>query len=270
MKTHEKRISVLPREFLFFFALLFSTLFLSACETEDDGSDPALAGMVSIPAGEFTMGSRNGNDDETPVRQVELDAFFIDAHEVTVERYEKCVAAGKCDAPLTGTHFNWGKADRKNHPVNGVDWDDAKNFCSYEEKRLPYEAEWERAATWKDGTKYEYPSGKDSVSCTDAVMDEGGDGCGKDRTWPVGSKPREINGTYDMAGNVWEWVFDRYGDYPSDKQTNPKGPSSGSSRIARGGGWYSNHASLLRGADRDRVAPANRYNGLGFRCAVSP
>ena len=230
--------------------------------------NPISAGMVLIPAGEFTMGSNDGGSDERPVHQVELDAFFIDQYEVTVERYAKCVSAGKCDTPTTGGQYNWGKSDRQNHPVNGVDWDDAKNFCSYENKRLPTEAEWERAATWKDGTKYKYPSGKDSVSCTDAVMREGGYGCGKDRTWPVGSKPKEINGTYDMAGNILEWVHDRYGDYPSSKQTNPKGPSSGSSRVDRGGGWRS-YASSLRGADRSGIESALRFDFLGFRCAVS-
>ena len=224
--------------------------------------------MVPIPAGEFEMGSNDGQSDERPVHQVELDAFFIDQHEVTVERYARCVSAGKCDTPATGTYFNWGKSDRRNHPVNGVDWDDAKNFCSYEDKRLPTEAEWERAATWKDGTKYKYPSGKDSVSCTDAVMDDGGNGCGKNRTWPVGSKPEEINGTYDMAGNVWEWVHDWYGAYPADKRTNPKGPATGSSRVNRGGSWGGN-ASRLRGAIRNRSGPASRLNYLGFRCVVS-
>ena len=218
--------------------------------------------MTRIPAGEFTMGSRNGNDNEEPVHQVQLDAFFIDVHEVTVERYAKCVDAGKCDAPLTGYYYNWGKGGRGNHPVNGVDWEDAKNFCSYAGKRLPTEAEWERAATWKDGNKYKYPSGKDSVSESDAVFDIYS-------TSLVGSKLEEINGTYDMAGNLWEWVHDRYGDYPSGKQTNPKGPASGSSRVIRGGGWHINDASYLRGAIRRGFVPASREYFLGFRCVVS-
>ena len=75
--------------------------------------------MVSIPAGTFTMGSNGGFSDERPVHQVELNAFFIDQYEVTVERYAECVSAGKCDAPRTGTRYNWGKADRQDHPVNG-------------------------------------------------------------------------------------------------------------------------------------------------------
>ncbi len=96
--------------------------------------------------------------------------------------------------------------------------------------------------TWRNGRKYKYPSGKSNVSCADAVMMESGSwneigGCGKLRTWPAGSKPQEINGTFDMAGNVWEWTADWYGKYPNGKQRNPKGPSSGSYRVFRGGGW---------------------------------
>ena len=242
-------------------------------------------GMVPIPAGEFTMGSRNGDDDERPVHQVELDAFFIDVHEVTVEQYAKCVSAGKCEKAdynywngerQGNSGCNWGKAGRGNHPVNCVDWEGAKNFCSYADKRLPTEAEWERAATWKDGRKYKYPSGKDSLYASDVVFGQSGG------TSSVGSKPREINGTYDMAGNVWEWVHDRYGDYPSGKQTNPQGPASGSSRVNRGGGWINDGPSylriwgwddyapsFLRGAIRYRDEPANRNARLGFRCVVS-
>ena len=226
------------------------------------------AGMARIPAGPFTMGSDAGRDDERPVRQVELDAFFIDVREVTVERYGKCVEAGKCEAPATGIFYNWGKPDRKHHPVNGVDWKDAENFCRYEGKRLPTEAEWEKAATWKDGVKYEYPSGKDAVSCREAVMSDGGDGCGRERTWPVGSKPEEINGTYDMSGNVWEWVADWKGNYPAGKPTDPQGPASGQFRVSRGGSWNYYDPSYLRGAGRYENDPKSRSFDLGFRCVA--
>ncbi|MBU2645421.1 SUMF1/EgtB/PvdO family nonheme iron enzyme [bacterium] len=231
--------------------------------------------MVLIPAGDFEMGS----NDEKPVHTVTLDAYYIDKTEVTVAAYRKCVTAGTCKTPATGSYYNWGVAGRETHPVNGVDWMDAKNYCQFAKKRLPTEAEWERAATWKDGRKYKYPSGKSTVSCVDAVMvnsDSWRDwktkgGCDRISTWPVGSKPQEINGTYDMAGNVPEWVADGYGPYSSSHQRNPQGPSSGGShRVNRGGGWIVT-ASSLRGALRLSYDPSGRSNGgLGFRCVGSP
>jgi formylglycine-generating enzyme required for sulfatase activity len=226
-------------------------------------------GMVVILDGEFEMGSNSGDSDEKPVHQVNLDGFYIDKLEVTVGKYEKCYNAGTCKKPKTGSYYNWGKSGRKNHPINGVSWHDAQAYCEYAGKRLPTEAEWEKAATWKDGRKYKYPSGKNSVSCADAVMSEGGGGCGKDRTWSVRSKPEEINGTYDMAGNVWEWVADWHGDYSSGYQKNPSGPSSGSGLVIRGGSW-DDAASYLRGAYRFNRALSGRYGNVGFRCARSP
>ena len=250
---------------LWWIILSLSVPLFAACGLAGDVAVKPAAppGMVWIPGGTFTMGSNYGHSDERPVHRVELDAFFIDKYEVTVERYAKCVDAGKCFAPLTGTYFNWGKSDRRNHPVNGVDWDDAKNFCAYENKRLPYEAEWEKAAKYRKGVRYKYPSGKNPLSESDVVFRQSGG------TSPVGSKPEEINGTHDMAGNVWEWVYDRYGPYPAGKRTNPKGPDSGSSRVRRGGGWYHDDASFLRGANRSRLEPPYRFNYLGFRCVVS-
>ncbi|MCP4755244.1 MAG: SUMF1/EgtB/PvdO family nonheme iron enzyme, partial [Proteobacteria bacterium] len=232
--------------------------------------------MVLIPAGEFQMGSNIGSSDERPIYQVYLERFLIDKYEVTVAQYARCHNSGNCKKPKTGSRFNWGKLGRENHPINGIDWNDANSYCRFVKKRLPSQAEWKKAATWKNGRKYKYPSGKSSISCSDAVMDDGNkyggsdtDGCGKDRTWTVGRKPQEINGTYDMAGNVWEWVQDWNGSLPSGNQRNPKGPSSGSHRVIRGGGW--NLASgFLRGAFRYRHVPSVRRFYLGFRCAASP
>lgn len=237
--------------------------------------------MVLIPAGEFEMGTNDGEIDEKPIHTVYLDDYYIDKTEVTVSDYRKCVEAGKCKMPktvssYTGILCNWGKPDRKNHPINGVDWEGARDYCRFVNKRLPTEAEWEKAATWKNGQKYTYPSGNSTVSCEDAVMDDGNkyggrdsDGCGKNGTWPVGSKSQEINGTYDMAGNVLEWVEDWYGRYSDEYQRNPQGPSSGSRRVFRGGGWY-NLAPQLSGTVRFSFYPSFRYGFLGFRCACSP
>jgi formylglycine-generating enzyme required for sulfatase activity len=203
-----------------------------------------LQNMVLIPAGEFEMGSNSGNGNEIPIHSVSLGQYYIDRYEVTVAQYKKCYNSGKCKQPLTGGTFNWGTSDRNNHPVNGVSWNDAKAYCEYAGKRLPTEAEWEKAATFKNGRKYKYPSGKSDISCADAIMVNGyytfrdwktKGGCGRVSTWSVGSKPEEINGTFDMAGNVWEWVSDWNGSYSSGYQRNPTGPSSGSHRVSRGG-----------------------------------
>ena len=222
------------------------------------------------------MGSNDGEEDEEPVHTVYLDAYRIDKYEVTVADYKKCVDVGTCDKPKDKDDYeycNWGYGGRGNHPINCVDWDDAEEYCKYVDKRLPTEAEWERAASWKNGQRSKYPSETDSVSCADAVMSDGGDGCGKDRTWEVGSKLAEINGTFDMAGNVSEWVSDWYDEnyYKSDPspKNNPKGPESGSKRVFRGGSWVG-HAFNLRGANRYHVDPSFGFDGLGFRCALSP
>ena len=251
-------------------------------QSEDDS---VLAGMVLIPAGEFQMGSNDGDENEKPVHTVYLDAFYLDKYEVTLDQYKRCNNTGRCEIANTllwnGQHqpkydkyCNWNKSDHGNHPINCVDWKNAKAYCNYVGKRLPTEAEWERVATWKNGQKVKYASGRSTVSCEDAVMRESGKwdvygGCGRVGTWPVGSKPREINGTYDMAGNVWEWVADWYTSYPSGDQRNPKGPSSGSSRLFRGGSWYYN-ASYLNGTFRYIREPSFRCVSVGFRCAVSP
>ena len=234
--------------------------------------------MVLISAGEFEFGSNNASD-EKPIHTIYLDAFYIDKYEVTVEQYRICYNNSRCKKPKTGKYYNWGKQGRDNHPINGVNWNDAKAFCHFVNKRLPTEAEWEKAATWMSGRKYKFPSGKSSVSCQDAVMVNSSTakdwktngGCNRVSTWNVGRKPEEINATYDMAGNVWEWVEDWYDKsfYTKSPRNNPRGPSLGSKRVFRGGGWESSSSSLL-GAKRFKGFPSLRRNFLGFRCVSSP
>ena len=219
------------------------------------------------------MGSTEGDSDEQPVHTVYLNEYRIDKYETRVTDYRQCVEAGKCDIPFDksdNSHCNWGYTDRDNYPINCVDWFNAKKYCEYAGKRLPAEAEWERAATWKNGTKYKYPNGKSSIDCQDAVIEDGGKGCGKNRTWLVGSKREEINGTYDMVGNVAEWVSDWYdsGYYGKSPSHNPQGPQSGSYRVYRGGSWRFG-AWLSRGAIRYCGVTHRWSNDLGFRC-VSP
>ncbi len=235
------------------------------------GSD---APMVVIPAGHFTMGAEDGDADEQPPHLVMLSAFSIDQTEVTVSAYARCVEAGTCTKPKDWSLCNFGKGGRDHHPINCVTWADADRYCRWAGKRLPTEAEWEYAARASDGRRF--PWGNPPPNCDRAVMPtlQLGPGCGTDSTWPVGSKKAGASpwGLSDMAGNVAEWVADRYSDvyYKSAPQQDPQGPSSGSDRVLRGGGWKDSRPSYLRSSYRYGAAPVVSADDTGFRCARSP
>ncbi len=244
-------------------------------------SDGDVKGMVEVPAGQFLRGTRGGgDDDERPQREIHLDGFWIDKYEVTVDDYARCVSAGACSEPSSSAkncsgdfakYNNWGKPGRGKHPVNCVDWDQAVAYCKWAGKRLPTEAQWEKAARGTDGRTY--PWGEAEPSCEYAVMGRGGDGCGRESTWEVGSKAKGVSpyGAYDMAGNVFEWTADWYGEdyYEQSPARNPMGPESGSSRVTRGASWGVNFDAHLRAADRSRSTPSGTSYNLGLRCARS-
>jgi eukaryotic-like serine/threonine-protein kinase len=219
--------------------------------------------LVYVPAGEFLMGSTGANmqasSGEKPQHKVTLDAYWIDRTEVMADQYAKCVAAGKCTKPrCTGT----GEGD---HPVVCVTWQDAANYCAWARRRLPTEAEWEKAARGPDGRKY--PWGNKSPDCARANYY----GC-KGVTAAVGSYSAGASpyGALDMAGNVWEWVNDWYSSYfGSSSVSNPQGPATGTDRVLRGGGWSFQEDSL-RSAYRRSERPASQHDTLGFRCAATP
>ena len=222
--------------------------------------EPSSPGMVYVPAGEFIMGSDEGDSDEQPVHTLYLDAFYIDKYEVTNTQYWECVEAGACDAPLKTTYYD--NADYAQHPVVYVSWDDADTYCRWVDKRLPTEAEWEKACRGTTGWTYPWGEG---IDCDHAQYSE----CGG-RTVPVGSKPKGASryGAWDMAGNVWEWVADWYdSDYYSQSPArNPPGPDSDKGRVLRGGSWYYRRKDA-RCSSRDWVNPWYRGGNVGFRCA---
>lgn len=231
-------------------------------------------GMVLVPGGVFEMGS-NDSPDEMPIRQVQVDTFWMDETEVTVEAYTACVDDGACPEPGMDPYCNWMVAGREDHPVNCVTWYQAEQYCGWAgggTKRLPTEAEWEKAARGTDAREYPWGN-RPTPTCIHVVMFDAAAGCGMDSTWPVGSKPLGDSpyGAHDMAGNVWEWVADWYASsYDPAETDNPTGPETGSQHVARGGAWSSFVTVFFRTTFRFTYNPAASAGDVGFRCARTP
>jgi formylglycine-generating enzyme required for sulfatase activity len=232
--------------------------------------------MVHVPAGEFTMGSDEGDSDEQPVHTVYLDAFYIDKTEVTNAQFVQFLNEqgnqeeggvtwldiGDEDCLITESGGQYQpQSGYSDHPVIEASWYGANAYCQWAGKRLPTEAEWEKAARGTDGRTYPWGEG---IDCDHAQYKE----CGG-QTVPVGSKSKGAGpyGALDMGGNVMEWVGDwwAHGYYATSPESNPKGPASGVYRVIRGGSWYYGVAGL-RAADRGGIDPDDSDPGVGFRC----
>jgi sulfatase modifying factor 1 len=260
------------------------------------------AAMVLVPGGEFWRGSPEGEggDDEHPQQRIHVRQFHVDKLPVTNEQFARFVKEAKyktdAERKQAGVSYvwsdkeqGWGKSETacwkdyfkpgtEQHPVVLVSWNDAQEYCKWAGKRLPTEAEWEKAARGQDGRKYPWgndePDGtrcnfadkRSGLQWADKTVDDG-----YARTSPVGSYPNGASphGAMDMAGNVWEWCNDWYADdyYKVSPAENPKGPDSGSDRVLRGGSWR-NLPEYLRCASRYRCEPSYRNVDVGFRCAV--
>ena len=231
--------------------------------------------MINIEAGPFIRGSREGQgrSDEYPRQKIYLNAFAIDKYEVTNARYLKYVEETQHkppfnvygDGPLK-TVKNIGEL-----PVVQVTWHDAVDYCFWAGKRLPTEAEWEKAARGTDGRLY--PWGNEPDNGTLANYDR--EWQNTDTLMDVSSLPegRSPYGIFHLAGNVREWVQDWYDPeyYQKSPLRNPKGPDTGILKVIRGGSWHSFLADL-RTASRGKGGFALKTHGVGFRCAmdVSP
>ncbi len=226
--------------------------------------------QVYVPAGSFQMGSDSGDADEQPVHPVTLDAFWIDQTEVTNKMYALCVDSGKCSPPSSTKSYTrdsyYGNAPYDNYPVIYVSWNDANAYCEWAGRRLPTEAEWEKAARGTDGRTY--PWGDAAPGSTRLNYNRNVGDTTEVGNYPEGASPY---GALDMAGNVWEWVSDWYdgGYYSNSPSENPLGPDSGQYRVLRGGSWYSS-GNYVRAADHSWDEPGYVYYGIGFRCARSP
>lgn len=235
-------------------------------------------GMVLIPAGEFWMGSDEKDIEtacvegkkgwypceatwfvgEKPKHRVYLDAFAIDKYPVTNMQYEECVVSGKCKKPQFTIWYD--NETYANYPVVYVNWNQANVYCKWAEKRLPREAEWEKAARGENGNIYLWGNTWDENKCNTfsyklslhvqvASMEQIMHKISNPNrgTTPVGSFKDCVSsyGVYDMAGNVWEWVYDWYDEnyYKNSPKKNPKGPIDGYTKVIRGGSWGYGNAS---------------------------
>jgi len=235
------------------------------------------AEMVWVPAGEFLMGSTDEDiaqllkknpeleaarfDDEKPQRKVYLDGYWMYKYEVTVAQYRKfCEATNRKmpDAP------SWGWKD--DHPMVKVTWTDASNYAKWAGMSLPTEAQWEKAARGTDGRIYPWGNKWEAYKCNNRES-------GPKQTKPVGSYTSGASpyGCMDMAGNVWEWCLDWYGKdyYKSGPSRNPTGPTDGSSRVLRGGGWNGIDGSCRAAYRSHNPYPLFWSSSYGFRLCGS-
>jgi serine/threonine-protein kinase len=227
--------------------------------------------LVYIPEGEFLMGSADtdklAQDIEKPQHSVFLDAYWIDQTEVTNKQYRPCIEAGVCQPPPFTTAWKSYLNDSEfdDYPVVFVSWDDAQAYCSWVGRRLPTEAEWEKAARGADGRIY--PWGDEAPNDDLLTFNGQFDTPLKVKSHPGGVSPY---GVYDMAGNVWEPVSDwfDYEYYSVSPSTNPTGPDSGNRHPVRGGGYH-NGDQYVRSAYRLRPYSNQAFNDGGVRCVVS-
>jgi formylglycine-generating enzyme len=232
--------------------------------------------MVYIPAGTFSMGSTSGGSDEEPVHTVYVDGFWMDQYEVTNAEYKIfCDATGRAyPSEIQIAHYFY---DYPNYPVVNVSWTDAAAYVQWIGKRLPTEAEWEKAARGGlEGKTYPWGDDNPETHCNyygytgslTGLMPKFYLGRGP---LPVGSFAANGYGLYDMAGNVWEYCSDWYQiDYYSISPfKNPQGPATGTTRVLRGGSWVNYYEILnVRCANRYDFTPDYSFCYMGFRCAL--
>jgi formylglycine-generating enzyme required for sulfatase activity len=225
--------------------------------------------MITIPAGPFVRGTTNGGFDEQPQRTIHLETFSIDRYEVTNHQYQQfVVATGHRKAgPPSRYAKSIGKMRGPNQPVVYVSWDDANEYCRWKGKRLPTEAEWEKAMRGTDARLWPWGNQEKPNGANWARVQDGYDVSARVGSF---STDRSPYGVMDGAGNVMEWVADWYQEayYKESPDKDPPSPEFGTFRVMRGGGYTTTGADL-RITSRSKMVPDFRDETIGFRCAIS-
>jgi len=223
--------------------------------------------LIYIPDGSFVMGSAASDQlDEKPEQQVDLDGFWIDQTEVTNGMYAACNADNACTLPSGTRSHNrdeyFGVAEFDRHPAIYISWGQATVYCQWAGRRLPTEAEWEKAARGTEAR--EYPWGNEPPNPDLLNFDRAIDDTTEVGTYPAGAS---FYGALDMAGNVSEWVSSVYSPYPFSAGDGREEPGSFESRVVRGGSWL-DEAAVTRSAYRGSNGPSGSNDSIGFRCAM--
>jgi iron(II)-dependent oxidoreductase len=244
------------------------------------GGQPAKDGMVRIPAGSFMMGNSDGPADERPANPITLPTFSIDRYPVTNAQFavfldavgpsnangERLFDVQDPDARIRQVGARWAAhAGFERHPVVEVSWAGARDYCAWRGKRLPTEAEWEKAARGTDARKY--PWGNGPPDRTRTQYNAGYNETAPVDRFPAGASPY---GVQDLSGNAWEWVSSAYRPYPYNARDGREDLASGPVRATRGGGHDSGADEITvtqRGRNLSRN-PASGHHNIGFRCAL--
>ncbi|MDY7041898.1 MAG: formylglycine-generating enzyme family protein [Chloroflexota bacterium] len=241
----------------------FTPIVTAGDEETPEVTTPPAADMVLIPAGPFIMGSDSDDPDEAPQQEVDLPAFEIDLFEVTNAQFAAFVeATGHQTDAEKGGETGWRgfyTEDKDNHPVVKVSWNDAVAYCQWVGKRLPTEAEWEKAARGTDGRIY--PWGDEWDPARVNSYQSGYRGTTSVGSFADGASPY---GVFDMAGNVWEWTSDWYLPYPGSNYQDPYFGEE--NKVTRGGAWFE-EPPQVRASNRNCTCDIAANDDLGFRCA---